>query len=53
MISKKVPIYFYQNGTQYGTGFFLINMDTALVERFINYAYNTKVQDWSGISWTN
>ena len=53
MIAKKVPIYFYQNGTQYGTGFFLINMDTALVERFINYAYNTKVQDWSGISWTN
>ena len=53
MISKKVPIYFYQSGTQYGTGFFYILMDTEIVERYIDMAYNTKLQDWSGIAWTN
>ena len=53
MISKKVPIYFYQSGTQYGTGFFYILMDTEIVERYINTPYDTKLQDWSGLSWTN
>ena len=46
MEAKKTTLYFYNNDTQVGTGYFLILTDDALLEKYKSYTSRTKIYEW-------
>lgn len=46
MEAKKTTLYFYNNVTQVGTGYFLFLTDDALLEKYKSYTTNTKIYEW-------